>query len=218
MGITLDDITLHHTGHSGFLIETKTVNIYIDPFKLTTLPAEQLDYLKAHKATFIITTHTHNDHLSPEDIALIEDENTIFIAPPCCKVLTTKPHYIKLCVGDVVTEKGIQFQGVDAYNTNKNFHLKSMGFIGVIITINGKRIYHAGDTDVIEEMKTYTNLDVALIPVSGTYVMTADEAIVAAGLIQSKCYVPMHWGIIIGDKAMAEHFVASVKGAILPSF
>ena len=67
-------------------------------------------------------------------------------------------------------------------------------------------------------MKTYTGLDVALIPCSGTYVMTAEEAIEACKLVESKHYIPMHWGAIIGDKAMADKFVANVKNAQLPEF
>ena len=197
------------------MIETGAANIYIDPYKLHLLPKEELEYLEQHKADYIVITHTHGDHLSPNDIALVKSSKTTIIAPPCCKSLK---EWQQLSVGQKVTFDGIEFEAVAAYNTNKPFHTKEMGFIGVIITINGKRLYHAGDTDVIEEMSTYKNLDLAMIPVSGTYVMTADEAIVAAGKIEAKTFIPMHWGVDVGDKAMAEHFVANVKGAIMPSF
>ena len=94
-----------------------------------------------------------------------------------------------------------------------------MEFIGVILTIEGKRIYHAGDTDVIEEMKAFEHLNVALLPVSGTYTMTAEEAVVCAKeYVKSDIYVPMHYDRIVGDAQMAQHFVENVNGAVLPSF
>ena len=93
-----------------------------------------------------------------------------------------------------------------AYNLNKQFHPKSNGWMGVVVTVSGKRIYHAGDTDNIPEMSNLKNIDIALLPVSGTYVMTAEEAADAANRIMPKMAVPMHYGSIIGTRADAERF------------
>ena len=79
-------------------------------------------------------------------------------------------------------EEGISITGIKAYNTNKNFHPKKDGKIGFIIEINNLSIYHTGDTDIIPEMEN-VNPDVLLAPVSGTYVMTAKEAIKATNEI-----------------------------------
>ena len=217
--LELGNIKIRATGHDGFLIEWNNINIYIDPFKLAELTEEQQNYLKEHKAHYIITTHPHFDHLSMEDINIIDTPETIIFAPGCCKSLQKKPHWKVLNVGDKIEENGIIFEGVHAYNTNKQFHTKEMKFIGVILTIEGKRIYHAGDTDVIEEMKAFEHLNVALLPVSGTYTMTAEEAVVCAKeYVKSDIYVPMHYDRIVGDAEMANHFVQNVQGAILPSF
>ena len=217
--LELGNIIIHATGHDGFLIEWNNLNIYIDPFKLSELPSEQQQYLQAHKAHYIVTTHPHFDHLSKEDIEFVETENTVILSPECCKSLQTKNHWQILNVGETFTQNEITFEGVHAYNVDKKFHTKEMKFIGVVVTVGGKRIYHAGDTDVIEEMKELRNIDVALLPVSGTYTMTAEEAVVCAKeYVKSEIYVPMHWDRIVGDVEMAKHFCENVKGAVLPSF
>jgi len=77
--------------------------------------------------------------------------------------------------------------------------------VGFIITVAGVRIYHAGDTDVIPEMDDIET-DVALLPVGGTYTMTADEAAQAANRIQPQVAIPMHWGTIVGSKRDAQRF------------
>ena len=94
-----------------------------------------------------------------------------------------------------------------AYNTSKRdadgqaFHPRSAGCVGYELNVRGERLYHAGDTDVIPEMDAVVGADVALLPVSGTYVMTAKEAAEAARRIQPRVAVPMHWGEHIGHAA-----------------
>ena len=80
------------------------------------------------------------------------------------------------------------------------------------MTLDGKRIYHAGDTDFIPEMKNLKDIDVALLPVSGTYVMTAEEAVDAANAIKPKIAVPMHYGKIVGTPSDATKFAQLYKG------
>ncbi|KAL7713202.1 Metal dependent hydrolase [Entamoeba marina] len=171
MPITVNNTIIHHTGHAGFFIESEDITIYIDPFKLNELPQEQLEYVKSHKANFIVTTHSHFDHLSKEDIELISNESTIILGPTACEEL-----------------------------------------------IKDHEMYHTGDTDMIEEMKFIGSVDIAFIPVSGTYVMTPEQAIKATEFIQANQFVPMHWGKIVGDEPMAKTFLQSVKGAIMPTF
>jgi L-ascorbate metabolism protein UlaG (beta-lactamase superfamily) len=112
---------------------------------------------------------------------------------------------------------------VPAYNTNKfrspgePFHPREAGNVGFIITLDGQRIYHTGDTDVIDEMKGL-EVDVALIPVSGTYVMTVEEAVQAVAAIGPKLAIPMHVGRGIGEPEMADQFKAQagVEVEVLP--
>ena len=181
-------------GHAGFKIKgDKTV--YIDPFKIN----------ETEPADIIIITHEHFDHLSPEENKKIQAGKTIIVTTLDCfskvsgNVKTISP-------GKTIEVDGIKIEAVPAYNTNKHFHPKSNGWMGVVLTINGKRIYHAGDTDSIPEMASLKNIDVALLPVSGTYVMTAEEAADAANRIMPKVAVPMHYNSIVGTTADAEKF------------
>ena len=86
------------------------------------------------------------------------------------------------------------------------FHPREAGWVGYDVNVRGERLYHAGDTDVIPEMDEVSGVDVALLPVSGTYVMTAEEAAEAARSIQPRLAVPMHWGEHIGTEEDAERF------------
>src|SRR4030067_104424 len=116
--------------------------------------------------------------------------------------------------GDKITVEGIAIEAVPSYNTNKQFHTKDKNWVGYIFTVKGQRIYLAGDTDYIPEMKTFSNVDIALLPVSGTYVMTADEAVKAALDIKPKIAIPMHYGSIVGSENDAERFAKGLKGKI----
>jgi L-ascorbate metabolism protein UlaG (beta-lactamase superfamily) len=107
---------------------------------------------------------------------------------------------------------GVEVAAVAAYNTSKRdaegrpFHPRSAGCVGFDVNVRGQRLYHSGDTDVIPEMDSVAGADVALLPVSGTYVMTAKEAAEAARRIQPRVAVPMHWGHHIGTREDAETF------------
>jgi L-ascorbate metabolism protein UlaG (beta-lactamase superfamily) len=109
--------------------------------------------------------------------------------------------------GDRATVQGVQVEAVAAYNTNKKFHPKADNKVGFVITIANLRIYHTGDTDDISEMSS-TKPDVALVPVSGTYVMTAEEAAKAVNekIRPKKLAIPMHYGSIVGSDQDAAKF------------
>ena len=181
-------------GHAGFKIKGEKT-IYIDPFKIK----------ETEPAGIIIVTHEHFDHLSPDDIKKIQTtKTTIVTTKDCAEKLSGNIKTV--CVDEKINIGNVQIEAVPAYNINKNFHQKEKSWIGVIVTVNGKRIYHAGDTDNIPEMSNLKNIDVALLPVSGTYVMTAEEAADAANKIMPKIAVPMHYGAIVGSIEDAEKF------------
>ena len=193
--------TIHWFGHDTFKIEGEKV-IYTDPFQVK----------KGDVADIILITHDHRDHCSPEDIKKVQGPETIIVATPDCMeklsgdVRTMKP-------GDRITVKGVEIEAVPAYNTNKQFHLKESGWVGYIFTMNGQRIYLEGDTDHIPEMKTF-DVDIALLPVSGIYVMTAEEAVLAAIDIKPKIAIPMHYNSIVGTEKDALKFALELKGKV----
>ena len=188
---------IHWLGHDSFRIDGEHT-VYIDPWNLEA---------DGPPADLILITHEHYDHCSPEDVAKIQTPDTVVVTVKTAarelKKLKANVQVVK--PGDHLTVHGIPIEVVPAYNVDKRFHPKSAGHVGFIITIGGQRIYHAGDTDLIPEMKNI-RCDVALLPVSGTYVMTADQAAEAAGQIQPQVAIPMHYGEIVGSEEDAKRF------------
>jgi L-ascorbate metabolism protein UlaG (beta-lactamase superfamily) len=191
-------------GHDAFKIKADNV-IYVDPYELED----------GEPADLILITHDHYDHCSPQDVAKIRtDETEIVTIAACARKVGGRVHTVT--PGDRLVVKGVEIEAVPAYNTNKRFHTRGAGHVGFVVTVAGQRIYHAGDTDFIPEMKEI-EADIALLPVSGVYVMTAEEAAEAAEAIQPKVAIPMHYGSIVGSAQDARRFqeLCSVEVRIL---
>ena len=105
--------------------------------------------------------------------------------------------------------------GVAAYNPGKQFHPKANNWIGFVIEVGSKRIYYAGDTDLTDEMKSLKEIDIALLPVGGTYTMDATEAAEATKYIKPERAIPYHWGDIVGERADAKAFAEAAKCEVL---
>ncbi|MBN2032722.1 MAG: MBL fold metallo-hydrolase [Deltaproteobacteria bacterium] len=188
-------------GHDAFRIEaSKTV--YFDPFGIAGGP----------KADLILISHDHFDHCSPEDVAKVQGKGTVIVTEKnSATKLSGDIRIIK--PGDVLDVEGVKVTGVPSYNTDKDFHPRRNSWLGFIVELDGVRIYHAGDTDFIPEMKNF-RADIALIPVSGTYVMNADQAVKAALSINPKLAIPMHYGAIVGDEKDALRFKEKLEGKV----
>jgi L-ascorbate metabolism protein UlaG (beta-lactamase superfamily) len=192
---------IHWLGHDGFRIDAAKT-IYIDPFQLQSgVPAD-----------LVLISHDHFDHCSPDDLKKIQKKDTVIVTDKASAAKLAGDRRI-MKPGDKLNVLGFDIEAVPSYNTNKQFHPKADGKLGFILTVDGVRIYHAGDADFIPEMKTI-KADIALLPVSGTYVMTADEAVQAALAIQPKVAIPMHYGAIVGAASDARHFAEKLKGKI----
>ena len=191
-------------GHSGFRIRFGRASIYIDPYRTNGGP----------EADLILITHGHYDHFSPQDVERLAGERTTLVAPPpVAERLSGDVRSI--APGEVLELGRIDVRAVAAYNTSKRdpegnlFHPREAGGVGYVLNVRGEHLYHSGDTDVIPEMDQVAGVDVALLAVSGVYVMTAAEAAEAARRIAPRVAVPMHWGEHIGTRDDAEAFAAS---------
>ncbi len=190
-------------GHDGFKIAASKT-IYIDPYELGGKP---------EVADVICITHDHYDHCSLEDVAKIQGEDTVIVAAENCRgKLEGDVRWVK--AGDKVDIDDLTIEAIPAYNVNKRFHPREAGGVGFILTIEGTTIYHAGDTDPIPEMEGL-GVDIAMIPVSGVYVATAEEAVEAANMIRPKIAIPMHYGGIVGSRADAERFKELWSGEVV---
>jgi L-ascorbate metabolism protein UlaG (beta-lactamase superfamily) len=192
---------LNWLGHDGFRIDT-TKTIYFDPYQISGGP----------KADLILISHDHFDHCSPDDIAKIQQPETVIVTEKiAAKKLKGEVRIVK--PGDSIRVDEVKVEAVPSYNVDKDFHPKKKGWLGFIVEVEGVRIYHAGDTDFIQEMTDF-KVDIALLPVSGTYVMTADQAIKAALAMKPKLAIPMHYGAIVGDYKDAENFKKALEGKV----
>jgi len=172
-------------GHASIMVRTEKTVLYIDPWKIDR---------KMPSADIILITHDHYDHYSKDDVNLLKTDKTRIVAPMSAEDVTdhVKPGQ-SLSLGDVFVE------AVPAYNIDKAFHPKQNNWVGYVVNILGKRVYHTGDTDHIPEMKGL-KVDVALLPVGGMYTMTADEACSALEDIQAEHVIPIHFGDIVGSR------------------
>jgi len=199
---------LRWTGQAGVKIYAGDKIIYIDPLQLNG----------DDKADIIFITHDHYDHLSEDDINKILDKNTIMVAPKSCKTAVQNFDVAELILlepGDDQKIGEISVKAVPAYNIKKTkFHPKNNNWLGYIFTIDGVRIYHAGDTERIPEMKKFA-CDIALLPLGQTYTMNSvEEAADAALDVGAKIAIPIHFGLYEGTQEDAEKFKTLLKDKI----
>jgi L-ascorbate metabolism protein UlaG (beta-lactamase superfamily) len=192
---------IHWLGHDGFRVDSDRV-IYFDPFQIKA----------AVPADIIFISHDHFDHCSENDIKKIQKKDTVIVTD-AATAKKLKGNITVVKPGDQLTVDTIVVDVVPAYNTNKDFHPQASGLLGFVVTVEGVRIYHAGDTDFIPEMNTI-KADIALLPVSGTYVMTAEEAVQAALAIKPHVAIPMHFNAIVGSEKDAALFKEKLAGKI----
>ncbi len=211
--LRVGNVEIRWLGHDGFRISWPGGVLYIDPYNVLVEPRD---------GRLVLVTHEHFDHCSPEDIAKVASPDAVVVAPqvatPKCstagfRVVTVKP-------GDRTELNGVKIETLPAYNINKFrvpgrvYHPKEDGRVGYLVEVEGVRIFHAGDSDNIPEYSSLRGrVDVALLPVSGVYVMTPEEAAEAAKVIQPKIAIPMHYGEFVGSESDAEKFAKLLEGS-----
>ncbi len=194
-------------------ISARIGNIYIDPFQIREEPKD---------AAYILITHDHYDHFSPDDIAKVVGPHTILVVP---EKMEGKAQEVARLMSKIVTVTpgvykeidGLEFETVAAYNTLKPFHRKDAGWVGYILRIDGKRIYVAGDTDATKEARG-VKCDIALVPIGGTYTMDARKAADLVNEIRPSVAIPVHYGAVVGSPKDGDVFAANVKEPIKVEF
>lgn len=209
----IKDINLQFLGHSGFHITCKDGKIIaIDPYNISG---------NIEKADLILITHSHYDHCSIKDIEKLTKEGTTIVVTADAQSKINKIQNIEMQIiepGDELDLKNIKIEAIPAYNVDKEFHPKREGWLGYLIKLDEVIIYHAGDSDKIPEMQNLTgygkrgNEFITLLPVSGKYVMDADEASEVASMISPGLAIPMHYGAgVAGELEDAERFITLCK-------
>lgn len=192
---------------SSFCITTEDKVLYIDPVMVE--PQRTADY--------IFITHTHPDHFSLEDIRKISDENTVIVCPKKAakklgsyKVLQVKPN-------DTIELDGVKCEVVPAYSKGFPTHPKMNQNAGYVLTVNRSRIYHAGDTDAVDELYSLKDIDTALVPIDGgNLTMSTQDAADLINSIKPRIAIPMHYEVNKNKAAQFSKMVdRNIKVAVL---
>ena len=182
---TIDDLYFQRFVQSSFLIKSPDAVIYVDPHQIQ----------EGEKADLILVTHAHFDHLDPASVAALTKDDTVIIANASCAAkLEGHGRVVALAEGETASERGVDIRAVAGYNSH---HPRGFN-VGFIFNVAGKTVYHAGDTGRVPEMTQLGPIDVALIPIGGTYTMDEPEAAALVRDLKPKVVIPMHYGYATG--------------------
>ncbi|MFH0821703.1 MAG: MBL fold metallo-hydrolase [Pseudomonadota bacterium] len=184
------DLKADLVGHGSVMFEYGGKVIHVDPF------GKMADYSKLPKADLILITHEHPDHLDADAVSKIRTDKTVVVGPETIgeKVKGFTP----IKNGDVKTEAGFKIEAVPAYNivhkreNGQPFHPKGRGN-GYVVTFGDIRVYIAGDTENIPEMKDLKDISLAFLPVNLPYTMTGQMAVDAVKMVKPKYVFPYHY-------------------------
>lgn len=187
------EVKFHALVHSSIRIEYGDMELYIDPVR--QLGNRTIDYTSIPQADLIFVTHEHGDHFDKEAIKQLTRTGTRFITNSRCAEMMGYGLVMKNGEKQDL-DSGILVEAVPAYNTTEGrtqFHPKGRDN-GYILTLDGLRIYIAGDTEDIPEMAGIKDIDVAFLPCNQPYTMTTEQLVKAARIIKPKVLFPYHYG------------------------
>ena len=170
--------------------------IYFDPYQIME---------ETHDADLIFITHDHPDHFSIEDIKKIEKEDTVYVIPDCMYNLLGGENVVTLNPHEKTIVEGYEVITVPSYNVHSGFHPKEKKYVGYIVTIEGKRIYVAGDCDVNED-NLQVRCDIACVPIGGRFTMDHEEAAELIVQMHPETAIPTHYGSFVGGKDAGKRF------------
>ncbi len=212
---------------SWLLIKARDKIIYIDPawiqknfarypkkviFGHYPAPMDGLPASDLPKADVILVTHHHKDHIKTATINRLVKTGTVVYATHKCAELVGR-EFTKVYPGDEFDVGGTKIKAIFAYNTPEGHSTRKVHHkgecVGYLVTIDGKTIYHSGDTDYIPEMRVLGNVDIAFLPIGGTFTMDVQEAVEAMIAIRPRIAVPMHY-----SKAEPKDFLTNIDAAL----
>jgi len=171
------------------------LTLYIDPWQIDGEP---------HDGDVVLISHGHYDHLSREDIrSVMKEDGRVLASEDAVKELGFGEVILP---GQTVEVAGLRVTGHRAYNEAKEFHPKENNWLGFLLEMDGKKIYYAGDTDVIEESEQLQELDLLLVPVGGTFTFDAEQAAETSNRLKPRKAIPYHWGEVVGNRKDATKF------------
>jgi len=188
---TAGDLKITFIGHGTLMFNFANKTIHIDPV------GRYADYTKLPKADLILVTHEHSDHLDAEVIEILRTVNTELVLTEICSEQVKGGIVMKN--GDVKTVQGLKIEAVPAYNIvhmrseGLPFHPKGDGN-GYVFTFGDQRVYVAGDTENVPEMKKLQDIDIAFLPMNVPYTMTPEMVADAAKVFKPKVLYPYHYG------------------------
>lgn len=179
--------------------------IYFDPYKIED---------ELHDADYIFITHDHYDHYDLDSINNIRKETTKIILPKCLK---NEDNYLVVEPDKEYKVDDLYFKTIRSYNTNKSFHPKEKEYVGYNILLDDKYYYIMGDTDRTPEAEN-VKTDVCFVPIGGVYTMTVDEAVNYINDIKPSKAIPIHYGLIVGEKNLGDLFKENIKDVEIELF
>ncbi|HOA07170.1 MAG TPA: MBL fold metallo-hydrolase [Spirochaetota bacterium] len=195
-------------GQAAVSMTLEGKKIVIDPLHIS----------KIEYADIVMITHSHDDHLSPADMKKVVGPDTIIVTAKEAEA-TIKKHFsnkiISLLPGQKINIGKIEIKAVSAYNIRKvKFHPIEKKWLGFVITADGIKIYHTGDTEFIPEMKEI-DADIIILPLGQTYTFdSVDEAVKTAIETKSEIAIPVHYGEYEGTVSDARQFAEKLRGKI----
>ena len=179
--------------------------IYFDPYKIED---------ELHDADYIFITHDHYDHYDLDSINNIRKATTKIIVPKC---LENEDNYLVVEPNKEYKVDDLYFKTISSYNTNKSFHPKEKEYVGYNILLDDKYYYIMGDTDRTPEAEN-VKADVCFIPIGGVYTMDVYEAIDYINDTKPTKAIPIHYGLIVGDKSLSNTFKENIKDVKIELF
>jgi L-ascorbate metabolism protein UlaG (beta-lactamase superfamily) len=185
------DLVITFIGHGTLMFEHSGQVVHVDPWTRFT------DYGDLPKADLILVTHDHRDHLDADAISALSTDGTVVVVTQ--HVADTLGVGKVMKNGDTATFNGLEITAVPAYNlvharpSGEPFHPRGAGN-GYVMSFGGTRVYVAGDTENVPEMKTLEDIDIAFLPMNLPYTMTPKMVADAATAFRPKILYPYHYG------------------------